>query len=307
MHRSLAKHLPPLPSLAPAGVPVAAEDLAALVQHVKTARRLLCITGAGLSTHSGLPDYRSPRGSYSRGHVPIKHAEFVREANKRRRYWARSFVGWEFFSRAVPNPAHEALASLEAHGYLKGGCITQNVDDLHRAAGQRDLVHLHGRIDQVECLQCGASSPRAALQERLKEANTEWLEERGLADGLPADMRADGDVGLDDGLDVGFAYPSCDKCGDGMLKPAVVFFGGAVPPEVSDRAASMASDADACLIVGSSVQTYSAFRLVRAVAEAGRPVVILNIGPTRADDLSTLRIESDAADVLPAVVGAVVE
>ena len=169
-----------LRSLAPAAPALAESELAALVAHVRGASRLACITGAGISTHSGIPDYRSPRGSYSRGHKPMTHQEFVKSAANRQRYWARSFVGWQYFSRARPNPAHDALAALEAAGWLRGGLITQNVDGLHMQAGSRQCLHLHGRIDTVECQQCGALSPRAELQGRLAEANGAWAAARSL-------------------------------------------------------------------------------------------------------------------------------
>ena len=165
-----------LSPLAPAAKP---EQIRALVELIRGSHRLLAVTGAGLSTASGIPDYRSLNGSYSRGHKPILHSEFVKSEAARRRYWARSFVGWSYFARAEPNAAHHALAALEARGLLAGGLITQNVDGLHSAAGQRRVLDLHGRIDAVECLACQQRTQRAAFQQRLAEANAEWAASLG--------------------------------------------------------------------------------------------------------------------------------
>ena len=274
-------------------------SLDALEAHVRSASRLVVLTGAGISTPSGIPDYRSPDGSYSRGHKPITHAEFVRKAENRQRYWARSFIGFEVFSRSRPNAAHLALAELERGGWIGGGCITQNVDGLHAAAGMRDCLDLHGRIDAVECLDCGDRSDRAVLQERLRAANREWAARRAGA--LPAELRADGDAELTAAETAAFSVPSCEACGGGTLKPAVTFFGGSVPVEDVEAAREAAENADAMLVVGSSVQVYSAFRLVRAVAERGAPVALLNNGPTRADALAALHLHCAAEEVLPAL------
>ena len=288
-----------LRSLAPAAAPVTADQLDALEAHVRSASRLVVLTGARISTPSGIPDYRSPDGSYSRGHKPITHAEFVRKAENRQRYWARSFIGFEVFSRSRPNAAHLALAELERGGWIGGGCITQNVDGLHAAAGMRDCLDLHGRIDAVECLDCGDRSDRAVLQERLRAANREWAARRAGA--LPAELRADGDAELTAAETAAFSVPSCEACGGGTLKPAVTFFGGSVPVEDVEAAREAAERADAMLVVGSSVQVYSAFRLVRAVAERGAPVALLNNGPTRADALAALHLHCAAEEVLPAL------
>ena len=293
-----------LRSLAPLAPRAADSELQALADHVRSASRLLCITGAGISTHSGIPDYRSPSGSYSRGHKPMQHLEFMKSSNNRQRYWARSFLGWQFFSRAQPNAAHSALASLEAQGWRRGGLSTQNVDGLHLAAGSRRCLHLHGRIDTVECQACGALSPRAELQLALKEANRAWAEERSLdrpKASTPVELRADGDLELRDSDVLDFVVPSCTRCGDGILKPHVTFFGGSVPKESVEEAAAAVADADALLVVGSSLQVFSAFRLARAAAQASLPIAILNFGPTRADELATLKIDCDAAEVLPII------
>ncbi|KAL1526978.1 hypothetical protein AB1Y20_015667 [Prymnesium parvum] len=289
-----------LPSLAPRASRVTPSQLSALVEHVRGAQRLLCVTGAGISTPSGIPDYRSPNGSYSRGHKPMLHAEFTSSARAQQRYWARSFVAWRYFSRAAPNAAHLALAELERRGWLRGGLVTQNVDGLHEAAGQRRCVDLHGRIDRVECMRCRAVTARAAMQTRLLEANGALGERLSLlADS--SELRADGDMQLADEEASAFVVPTCEACG-GLLKPAVTFFGGSVDRERADMASAAVQEADALLVVGSSLQVYSAYRLARMASEQSIPIALLNTGPTRADALASLRIEADAAEVLPAVV-----
>ena len=216
-----------LPSLSPAAPPISPASLQALAEHVSGADRLLLVTGAGISTASGIPDYRSPGGSYSRGHKPIQHMEFVNSEKQRQRYWTRSFVGWQYFSRARPNAAHYALASLEQRGLARGGLITQNVDGLHSAAGHHDVLDLHGRIDAVECLSCGHRSSRASWQERLSAYNAEWARAMAANEPLPSEMRADGDSEI--AVDDSFVVPPCAHCGTGVVKPSVVFFGGNVP------------------------------------------------------------------------------
>jgi len=290
-----------LPSLAPPAPSVTTSELQALAEHAFSVKRLLVITGAGISTHSGIPDYRSPNGSYSRGHKPIQHHEFVKSEAMRRRYWARSYVGFQYFSLARPNAAHRALAELEAHGRVHG-LVTQNVDGLHIQAGQQRVLDLHGRIDLVDCLDCGAQTTRASLQDRLREHNEEWV--ASLKPMLPTELRADGDLELTQEQTERFDVPSCDKCG-GVLKPSVTFFGGSVPQASVQAAADEVAAADALLVVGSSLQVYSAFRLAKYAAEAGKPIAILNNGPTRADELATLRVACDAAEVLPALVDCV--
>lgn len=293
----LRRALSGLPSMAPTAPEASPAQLQALAALVGGSNRLLAVTGAGISTHSGIPDYRSPNGSYSRGHKPITHQEFTKSEAKRRRYWARSFVGFRSFGRARPNAAHLALSSLESAGLLHGGLITQNVDGLHEAAGSVESVDLHGRIDRVECLNCGASSRRDALQLRLREENAQWLARHGLIDpeeGGPEEggrmqatlsrdrrelQRADGDWELDDSQVEGFAVPACEECG-GMLKPAVVFFGGSIPQSTVELSKSMVAQADALLVVGSSLQVFSAFRLARQAAAQRLPIAILNVGET---------------------------
>ncbi len=277
---------------------------AELVTFISRARRLVTLTGAGCSTESGIPDYRSPGGAWTR-HKPIYFSSFVRNAEVRRFYWARSYRGWPRFDSARPNRAHVALAELEAAGKVHQ-LITQNVDDLHHEAGSRAVVQLHGRNRIVVCLECGAERPRAEMQERLAEANAKWLEDAKWQrlDADEADFAPDGDANVAASVVGGFVVPDCRRCG-GVLKPAVVFFGETVPADKVSHAMGRVDEADAMLIVGSSLAVWSGFRFVKRAAERGIPIAIVNIGPTRADDLATLKIEEKCGEVLNAVRGAV--
>ena len=274
-----------------------------LARFLDAARRLVVLTGAGCSTESGIPDYRSPGGAWTR-HKPIYYSAFVRSADVRRFYWARSFRGWPRFAAARPNGAHRALAQLEERGIVHQ-LITQNVDDLHQEAGSRAVVQLHGRNRVVVCLDCRAEFPRAAMQERLAALNADWLA------GAPwhalhadeADFAPDGDAEIGRELVGGFRVPECDRCG-GVLKPAVVFFGETVPPEKVRYAMQRVDEADALLVVGSSLTVWSGFRFVRRAAERGVPIAIVNIGPTRGDELATIKIEGKCGDVLTSLAGA---
>ena len=224
----------------------------------------------------------------------------MRSAETRRFYWARSFRGWPRFAAAEPNRAHAALAQLEDRGDLHV-LITQNVDDLHQAAGSRSLVQLHGRNRLVVCLECGDHSPREDMQERLADANASWLAdapwERLNAD--EADFAPDGDANVAPDVIGDFSVPECLRCG-GVLKPAVVFFGESVPKEKVELAMQRTDEADAMLVVGSSLTVWSGYRFARRASERGLPLAIVNIGPTRADDLATLKIEESCGEVLEA-------
>ena len=274
-------------------------DLHALIA---ASRRLVVLTGAGCSTESGIPDYRSPGGAWTR-HKPIQYSAFVRSAEVRRFYWARSFRGWPRFASAQPNDAHRALAALEAAGKVHQ-LITQNVDDLHQEAGSRAVLQLHGRNRVVICLGCGAEHARETIQARLQTLNAGWLAaaswERLRGD--EADFAPDGDAGVARELVDGFEVPACDRCGDGVLKPAVVFFGESVPREKVDYAMRRVDEADALLVVGSSLTVWSGYRFARRAAERAIPLAIVNIGPTRADDLATVKVEETCGQVLRGVV-----
>jgi NAD-dependent deacetylase sirtuin 4 len=268
-----------------------------LSQFIRTTRHLVVLTGAGCSTASGIPDYRSPGGAWTR-HKPIYYNAFVRSAEVRRFYWARSYRGWPRFAGARPNSAHQALARLEDHGHVEQ-LITQNVDDLHHEAGSRAVVQLHGRNRLVVCLDCRHEFSRAGIQERLGALNADWLKQTQWNGLNPdeADFAPDGDAEVGADAVSGFAVPDCERCG-GVLKPHVVFFGETVPREKVAFAMSRLEEADALLVVGSSLTVWSGFRFVKRAAERGLPIAIINIGPTRGDDLATLKIEANCGEVL---------
>jgi NAD-dependent SIR2 family protein deacetylase len=249
------------------------------------------LTGAGVSTPSGIPDYRGPDGGWKR-RAPITYQAFLQDPAMRARYWARSFVGWPVVERARPNRAHAALAGLEARGKVSM-LVTQNVDGLHDRAGQRNVVDLHGRIDQVVCLRCSQRRSRASVQSLLAAEHPEWTT-------LAAGVAPDGDADLD-GVDFSrFHPPSCPDC-DGLLKPDVVFFGENVPRPRVETAADALRRSDAMLVVGSSLMVYSGFRFARMAHEAGVPLAILTRGVTRADDLATLKLHADCETTLDAI------
>lgn len=260
------------------------------------ASSLLVLTGAGVSTASGIPDYRGVNGSYKRGHKPMLHGEFMGSVANRQRYWARSMMGYKPFSRARPNAGHRALASLQARGVV-GRLISQNVDGLHQRAGSRDVLDLHGRIDTVKCTACGFSADRGAFQSVLEEENPGWV------DAEVVELRADADAVLHGADYDTFVVPSCTRCG-GVLKPDVVFFGGSVDRGVLDAARRAVDEARAVLVVGSTCSTYSAYQLVTRAVSAGKPVALLNQGPTRmhASGLPlALHVEGDCAAGLESV------
>ncbi|HKB53428.1 MAG TPA: NAD-dependent protein deacetylase [Ramlibacter sp.] len=258
-------------------------------------QRPVILTGAGCSTESGIPDYRSPGGAWAR-HRPIYYSEFVRSEEIRRFYWARSYRGWPRFAAARPNDAHRAIAELEARGGLHF-LITQNVDDLHEEAGSRHFVQLHGRNRVVVCLGCHSEFPRDAMQERIGAMNPDGV---ANAAGLVADeaeFAPDGDAAVVREAVRGFRIPACERCG-GVLKPHVVFFGESVPQERVAVAMQRLDEADALLVAGSSLTVWSGFRFVKRAAERGLPIAIVNIGTTRGDALATLKIEARCGTVL---------
>jgi NAD-dependent SIR2 family protein deacetylase len=269
----------------------------ALAQFVDSAKRLVVLTGAGCSTESGIPDYRSPGGVWSR-QKPILFSAFVRSEEMRRFYWARSFRGWPRFAGAQPNAAHHALADLERGGRVHH-LITQNVDDLHQAAGSRRVTQLHGRNRLVVCLDCRAETPRGDVQERLAAMNDEWMAAADWSSlrGDEADFAPDGDAEVSRDAVAGFAIPDCERCG-GVLKPAVVFFGESVPKEKVDVAMGALDAADALLVVGSSLTVWSGYRFAVRARDRGIPIAIVNIGTTRADELASLKIEERCGEVM---------
>ena len=279
--------------MTPAGNNAAQAPEDELAAFCRRHRRLVVLTGAGCSTASGIPDYRDEAGDWKHPQ-PVQYQDFVGSDATRRRYWARSAIGWRRMDHARPNPAHTAIASLQARGHIEL-LITQNVDGLHQAAGSREVVDLHGRLDQVRCLDCGHSLPRPAFQADLENANPDWSP--------AARARPDGDAQLEDAEYREFRVPPCHACG-GRLKPDVVFFGETVPRERVERSFAALEAADALLVVGSSLMVYSGFRFARRAAELGRPIAAVNKGRTRADDLLVLKIESDCTAALPRLVAA---
>jgi NAD-dependent SIR2 family protein deacetylase len=255
---------------------------------IQTHPRLAVLTGAGVSTSSGIPDYRDEQGEWKRAR-PVEFRPFMTNLKVRQRYWARSVVGWPIISRAQPNDAHRALARLEADGFVRL-LITQNVDGLHSTAGSRNVVDLHGRLDSVRCMQCEHTLPRAEFQRQLLENNPIWADVQGR-------VAPDGDVDIEGRDFGGFIVPDCPKCG-GILKPDVVFFGETVPRERVDRAFEAVKSADALLVVGSSLMVYSGFRFAEAAAAAGKPIAAVNLGRTRADHLLSLKISEACEDAL---------
>jgi NAD-dependent deacetylase sirtuin 4 len=250
-------------------------------------RRLVVLTGAGCSTESGIPDYRGNGHPPTRS--PIQHDAFIRRADVRQRYWARATTGWDRFSGARPNPAHEALASLERIGMVLG-IITQNVDRLHHAAGSRRVVELHGALADVRCLACGAREARSGLHRRLLDANPDWLDRI-------AGVAPDGDADLPAAVVGTFQVLGCMTC-DGTLMPDVVFFGGTVSRTTVAAAWELIDEAELLLVVGSSLAVYSGWRFVRGAADRQIPIASINLGPTRADQVSQIRIEAPAGAVL---------
>ncbi len=270
------------------------QELQVLLDFAKRHRRWLVLTGAGCSTASGIPDYRDAQGAWKRSE-PMRFQLFVGDALARKRYWARSMLGWRTMAQARPTAAHRALVQLEAAGRIEL-LVTQNVDGLHNTAGSASVVDLHGRIDTVCCLACGARSPRAALQERLTRRNPGWL-------GRTVMSAPDGDADLEAQDFAQFDVPPCGQCG-GMLKPDVVFFGESVPRERVAAVRAALDRSDAVLVVGSSLMVYSGYRFVEDAAAACKPVVIVNLGRTRADALATLKVEYEVGAALLALVDA---
>jgi NAD-dependent SIR2 family protein deacetylase len=283
----------PTLSWTPAGdLPPGTTELGPVVD-VLAAGRVLVLSGAGLSTESGIPDYRGEGGSLSR-HTPMTYQDFVSGAGARRRYWARSHLGWRTFGRARPNAGHRAVAAFGRHGLL-AGVITQNVDGLHQAAGTDGVVELHGGLDRVVCLSCGASTPRGELARRLEEANPGF-------EPVAAAVNPDGDADLTDEQVADFRVVPCARCG-GVLKPDVVFFGEAVPPSRVAQCRALVDGAEAVLVLGSSLTVMSGLRFVRQAAGAGKPVLIVNRDATRGDRHAVTRVALPLGAALTAVAG----
>ncbi|BFM05909.1 NAD-dependent protein deacetylase [Halioxenophilus aromaticivorans] len=271
------------------------KELALLTEFIGQHRRLLIITGAGCSTSSGIPAYRDRLGNWL-ARKPIQHQEFLNQEATRKRYWARSMLGWPNMRDAQPNGLHNTLPAWEQAGRVEL-LITQNVDGLHRRAGSNKLVELHGRVGRVTCLQCSSFGDRNAVQQRLEALNGELLARIAQAD---VDFRPDGDAEFG-GIDYsGLVCPPCAHCG-GTLMPDVVFFGGSVPKQRVERCNMAVACADAVLVLGSSLMVYSSFRFCRLARELNKPIAIINQGVTRADDMADLKLELECVAAVEAM------
>jgi len=255
-------------------------------------RSFVVLTGAGISTSSGIPDYRDSEG-VRRGRQPMMFQEFLNAPEARRRYWARAMLGWPRVRAAQPNPAHEAIARLQQHDLISG-VITQNVDALHDQAGSDDVVELHGSLHWVLCLDCRQRTERDIVQLTLVEQNPYLA-------GVDAVQAPDGDTLLDPAFEERFQVPHCPHCGGERMKPDVVFFGENVAPPTAAKAMQRVEDAQGLLVVGSSLMAFSAFRLCRTIKDQGKPLIAINLGKTRADDLLDLKIEASCEVLLPAL------
>lgn len=249
---------------------------------------MVVLTGAGLSTACGIPDYRDREGRWKRPQ-PVDHRDFIASAEVRRRYWARSFLGWPTIGLATPGAGHHALAALEARGHI-ALTVTQNVDGLHQKAGSRAVLELHGAIAEVICLDCGQRHPRAEVQDWMRAANPQ-------ATDATARAAPDGDADTTAGFEQGFTPPSCPAC-QGRLKPDVVFFGDNVPKKRVDVVQQAIDETIGLLVIGSSLMVYSGYRFAEYAHRRGKPVMAINLGKTRADHLLAAKVECDCGEFL---------
>ncbi|NVZ73169.1 NAD-dependent protein deacetylase [Pseudomonas costantinii] len=263
------------------------------LHHAMAERRFLVLTGAGISTSSGIPDYRDSEG-VRRGKAPMMFQEFLATPQARRRYWARAMLGWPRVRIAQPNKAHIALAALQQRQRISG-LITQNVDTLHDQAGSHDVIELHGSLHRVLCLDCQQRSERDLIQ-RVMEDENPYLA------GVDAVQAPDGDTLLDPAFEERFHTPHCPHCNGQRLKPDVVFFGENVAQATAAKAMAAVEQAEGLLVVGSSLMAYSAFRLCKAMVEQGKPVIAINLGKTRGDELLQVKIEASCEQLLPLLV-----
>ena len=268
-----------------------------LSEFIEQHSRLFVLTGAGCSTGSGIPDYRDADGEWKRGR-PVLLQDFLAHEQGRKRYWARSLIGWRRMHAARPNDAHRALAALADRGRIEQ-LVTQNVDGLHQAAGHGNVIDLHGRVDVVRCMSCERALPREHVQAELTRRNPSFAELAAQAapDGDDPWKSPKGDADLEGIEFASFEIPSCAACG-GLLKPDVVFFGERVPAERVRAAFASLERADAMLVVGSSLMVYSGYRFAKAAADAGKPIAAVNLGITRADELLTLKVSAPCAEAL---------
>ena len=261
-----------------------------LGRFIESDRRLTILTGAGISTGSGIPDYRDRNGEWKHSR-PVMFEDFMKSTAVRQRYWARTTVGWQRMAKADPGVAHHAIKALQDAGVVDR-LITQNVDGLHQKAGSTDVIDLHGRLDEVRCQSCGWLAPRADWQSDVAGRNRDWLANLGVVVDAP-----DGDAIIENADYGQFDVPDCPVCG-GIVKPEVVFFGENVPRDRVDAAYQSIADADALLVAGSSLMVFSGYRFARRCHELGKPLVLINEGVTRADELATLKIGGDCGEQL---------
>lgn len=271
-------------------------DFAKIAELLERSAATVVLTGAGISTASGIPDYRDENGEWKHAR-PVQFQDFITKPGVRQRYWSRSLVGWPLMTQAQPNPAHKALQQLQQRGFVSA-VITQNVDGLHQQCGTEDVIDLHGRLDEVRCLDCRRAFRRADWQLRISDLNP------GFADNAVARQnKPDGDAEID-GVDLAaFKVPDCPTCG-GIVKPEVVFFGEAVPPTRVQQSYDSVDNAELMLVVGSSLIVYSGFRFARRAHANNIPLVLINKGFNRAADLATLNIDADCGTALGAIVTA---
>jgi NAD-dependent SIR2 family protein deacetylase len=267
----------------------------ALLEFIRQHDQIMVLTGAGVSTASGIPAYRDNDGQWRRRN-PILFHEFMASEVMRRRYWARSYFGWPQIAKARPNAAHRALARLEEQGSLSG-LVTQNVDGLHARAGSKALIEFHGSLAKVTCLDCGERFERDRIQRELETLNPDWSP-------TVLGFNPDGDAELDAKAYPGFRVADCSSCG-GRLKPDVVFFGEPVPAERAASVNNTLNRSDALIVVGSSLVVMSGLRIVRQAASAGKPVVAVNVGRTRGDDLLRFKLSQDCVEVFERVISAI--
>lgn len=254
---------------------------------------MVLLSGAGISVGSGIPTYRDADGTWLRN-TPVQHQDFLKSERARQRYWLRSFKGWPSVSAAIPSPAHHAVTRLEQKGHL-AVIVTQNVDRLHQKAGASNVIDLHGRLDEVICLDCRAISSREAIQDRLATLNPQVIEDLRDVSGT---LAPDGDADIETALSEQLVVPACLHCG-GILKPNVVFFGDNVPRETVQEIYRTIDTANGLLVIGSSLQVFSGYRFCRHAASLEKPIASINPGKTRGDELISVRVQKSVDEVLP--------
>ncbi|CAG8537690.1 6217_t:CDS:2 [Dentiscutata erythropus] len=264
------------------------DSIQKLIEFFKSSNgKVLVLTGAGISTDSGIPDYRGPK--------------FASLHEFRQRYWARSYLGWPLMKKAKPNNSHYSLSKLQKNNYIQK-IITQNVDELHQKSGSKNILELHGTLNQIHCLNCGHIKQRSDYQLILSDLNPKWndfLKNIELGNITPI-VRPDGDMDLPHGTSYdSFNYPSCVQCSAGIYKPSVVFFGENIKDSIKNETVEFVKNCKSILVIGSSLATYSAFRIVKLASDLGKDVAIINLGETRGDNLSFLKIDFPCGNLLP--------